>query len=71
MVAVENLVKDYVDLRAVDGVSFQVKKGDILSFLGPDEAGKSTTMKMITAFCRRHQAPLLSMVSMSEASARG
>ena len=50
MVAVENLVKDYGDLRAVDGVSFQVKKGDILGFLGPNGAGKSTTMKMITGF---------------------
>lgn len=50
MVAVENLVKDYGDLRAVDGVSFQVRKGDILGFLGPNGAGKSTTMKMITGF---------------------
>lgn len=50
MVAVENLVKDYGDLRAVDGVSFQVEKGDILGFLGPNGAGKSTTMKMITGF---------------------
>lgn len=50
MVVVENLVKDYGDLRAVDGVSFEVKKGDILGFLGPNGAGKSTTMKMITGF---------------------
>jgi len=50
MVVVENLVKDYGDLRAVDGVSFEVRKGDILGFLGPNGAGKSTTMKMITGF---------------------
>lgn len=50
MVVVENIVKDYGDLRAVDGVSFEVKKGDILGFLGPNGAGKSTTMKMITGF---------------------
>src|SRR5688572_17591683 len=52
MVIVENLVKDYGSLRAVDGVSFQIKKGDILGFLGPNGAGKSTTMKMITGFLR-------------------
>ncbi|OUW19632.1 MAG: multidrug ABC transporter ATP-binding protein [Opitutales bacterium TMED158] len=50
MIAVDKLVKDYGDLRAVDGVSFEVKKGDILGFLGPNGAGKSTTMKMITGF---------------------
>ena len=50
MVVVENIVKDYGDLRAVDGVSFEVRKGDILGFLGPNGAGKSTTMKMITRY---------------------
>lgn len=50
MVTVDNLVKDYGSLRAVDGVSFQLKKGDILGFLGPNGAGKSTTMKMLTGF---------------------
>tara|TARA_B100000963_G_C22591475_1_gene655733 strand:- start:204 stop:932 length:729 start_codon:yes stop_codon:yes gene_type:complete len=50
MVIVDNLVKDYGDLRAVDGVSFEVKKGDILGFLGPNGAGKSTTMKMIAGY---------------------
>ncbi|MFL3656932.1 MAG: ATP-binding cassette domain-containing protein, partial [Opitutales bacterium] len=50
MVLVDKLVKDYGDLRAVDGVSFEVRKGDILGFLGPNGAGKSTTMKMITGY---------------------
>lgn len=50
MVTVDNLVKDYGSFRAVDGVSFEVKKGDILGFLGPNGAGKSTTMKMLTGF---------------------
>lgn len=50
MVTVDNLVKDYGSLRAVDGVTFTINKGDILGFLGPNGAGKSTTMKMITGF---------------------
>ncbi|MFA6289545.1 MAG: ATP-binding cassette domain-containing protein [Opitutaceae bacterium] len=50
MIEVKNLIKTYGSKRAVDGVSFSVKRGDILGFLGPNGAGKSTTMKMITGF---------------------
>ena len=52
MIEVKGLVKNYGALRAVDGVSFTVKRGDILGFLGPNGAGKSTTMKVITGFLR-------------------
>src|SRR5260370_15925312 len=52
MIEVQGLVKTYGANRAVDGVSFTVKRGDILGFLGPNGAGKSTTMKMITGFLR-------------------
>lgn len=52
MIEVKGLVKIYGSKRAVDGVSFTVKRGDILGFLGPNGAGKSTTMKMITGFLR-------------------
>jgi len=50
MVEVDNLVKHYGSIKAVNGISFSVKKGEILGFLGPNGAGKSTTMKMITCF---------------------
>ena len=52
MIEVKGLVKTYGSKRAVDGVSFTVRRGDILGFLGPNGAGKSTTMKMITGFLR-------------------
>ena len=52
MIEVKGLVKTYGQKRAVDGVTFTVKRGDILGFLGPNGAGKSTTMKMITGFLR-------------------
>jgi len=52
MIEVKGLVKTYGAKRAVDGISFSVKRGDILGFLGPNGAGKSTTMKMITGFLR-------------------
>ncbi len=52
MIEVKGLVKTYGQKRAVDGITFSVKRGDILGFLGPNGAGKSTTMKMITGFIR-------------------
>jgi ABC-2 type transport system ATP-binding protein len=52
MIEVKGLVKTYGAKRAVDGVSFKVNRGDILGFLGPNGAGTSTTMKMITGFLR-------------------
>ena len=52
MIEVKGLVKTFGAIRAVDGVTFSVKRGDILGFLGPNGAGKSTTMKLITGFLR-------------------
>jgi ABC-2 type transport system ATP-binding protein len=50
MIEVKGLVKSYGTKRAVDGVTFSVRRGDILGFLGPNGAGKSTTMKVITGY---------------------
>ena len=55
MIDVKGLVKSYGPKRAVDGVSFSVKRGEILGFLGPNGAGKSTTMKMITGYVKPDQ----------------
>ena len=44
---VSDLRKVYGDLKAVDGVSFEVKKGEIFGILGPNGAGKTTTLEMI------------------------
>ncbi len=52
MIEVRGLIKNFGPKRAVDGVSFAVRRGDVLGFLGPNGAGKSTTMKMITGFLR-------------------
>jgi len=50
MINVQNLLKMFGAKRAVDGVSFSVKRGEVLGFLGPNGAGKSTTMRMLTGF---------------------
>lgn len=47
-IIVENLVKKYPGVQAVDDISFQVKAGEIFGFLGPNGAGKSTTIKILT-----------------------
>lgn len=44
---VHNLVKKYGDKTAVDGISFEVKKGEVFGILGPNGAGKTTTLEMI------------------------
>ena len=50
MIRLDNVVKDYGSLRAVDHLNFDINDGEILGFLGPNGAGKSTTLKMITCF---------------------
>ncbi len=47
MIEVRNLKKRYGDKQAVDGVSFDVKKGEIFGILGPNGAGKTTTLEMM------------------------
>ena len=47
LLAVDNLVKKYGDLTAVDLLSFDVEPGEAFGLLGPNGAGKSTTMMMI------------------------
>jgi lipooligosaccharide transport system ATP-binding protein len=46
-VAARGLVKRYGDIKAVDGIDFDVQAGECFGFLGPNGAGKTTTMKMI------------------------
>ncbi|HOU17014.1 MAG: ATP-binding cassette domain-containing protein [Candidatus Marinimicrobia bacterium] len=50
MIEVQNLVKHYGSVKAVDNISFTVEKGEILGFLGPNAAGKTTTMRIITGY---------------------
>jgi len=48
IIRVENLIKTFRDFTAVDGISFEVKKGEIFGFLGPNGAGKSTTINILS-----------------------
>ncbi|MDG6920458.1 MAG: ATP-binding cassette domain-containing protein [Nitrososphaerota archaeon] len=52
MVNVEGLSKSFGALKAVDGVSFDIKEGEIFGFLGPNGAGKTTTISMLTTLLK-------------------
>jgi lipooligosaccharide transport system ATP-binding protein len=47
LIHARGLVKAFGELRAVDGIDFDVQKGEAFGFLGPNGAGKSSTMRMI------------------------
>ncbi|OPJ63066.1 ABC transporter ATP-binding protein [Clostridium oryzae] len=48
IISVKNLEKSYKDNKVIKGISFDVKKSEILCFLGPNGAGKSTTINILT-----------------------
>lgn len=50
MIEVHQLTKRYARHEAVRGVSFSVKRGEIVGFLGPNGAGKTTTLRMLTGY---------------------
>ena len=49
-IVVNDITKIYGSQKALDGVSFQLQKGEIVGFLGPNGAGKSTMMKILTTY---------------------
>jgi len=50
LIDVEGLTRYYGEKRAISDVSFHVKEGEILGMLGPNAAGKTTTMRILTCF---------------------
>ena len=52
MIAIHDLVKQYGQFTAVDGISLDVQPGEIHGFLGPNGAGKTTTIRMIAGLLK-------------------
>lgn len=59
MIKIKNVCKSYAEKRAVDDISFQVKKGELFAFLGVNGAGKSTTISMICGQKRADSGTIL------------
>ena len=64
MIQVEHLTKFYGEYAAINDVSFAVEKGEILGFLGPNAAGKTTTMRILTGFLTPTSGKATVVVSM-------
>lgn len=47
VLAIENLTKEFDEIRALDGISLSLNRGEILGLVGPNGSGKTTTMKLI------------------------
>ena len=50
MITISNLSKNYGSVKAVESISFELKDGEVVGFLGANGAGKTTTLKMITGY---------------------
>ncbi len=50
VIEIKDLVKKYGENEAVKGISFEIRRGEVVGFLGPNGAGKSTTMNILTGY---------------------
>ncbi len=55
VVSAQGLTKDYGQFRAVDGIDFEISRGECFGFLGPNGAGKTTVMRIISCHIPPHR----------------
>jgi ABC-2 type transport system ATP-binding protein len=58
-IKVINLTRCYGDLKAVDGLSFEVRRGEVFGFLGPNGAGKTTSINMICGLLKPDKGEIM------------
>jgi len=59
LLQVKNLGKSFGGVKAVDGISFELARGELLALIGPNGAGKSTTFNMVNGQLRADQGAIL------------
>lgn len=59
IIRVQNLVKHYGPIKAIDGISFEVYEGEIFGLLGPNGAGKTTTLEIIETLREKTSGEIL------------
>lgn len=52
MIEIDNLTMNYGEIKALDGLSLTIQKGELFAFLGPNGAGKTTAMKLLTGLMK-------------------
>lgn len=56
--SIKNLTKFYGSFKALDNISFEIKKGEITGFLGPNGAGKTTTFKILAGLLTSYEGEI-------------
>jgi len=56
---IDNLCKSFGEVKAVNNISFEVRKGELFAFLGTNGAGKSTTIKILTTLLKQDSGTFL------------
>ncbi|MCL1854707.1 MAG: ABC transporter ATP-binding protein [Clostridia bacterium] len=59
MIKIENVTKRYGSKLAIDHISFEINKGEVLGFLGRNGAGKTTTMNIVTGYLSPSEGTVL------------
>lgn len=58
IIQIENLTKDFKEVKAVDNLNLTVNRGDVFGFLGPNGAGKSTTIRMLLTLIKPNKGSI-------------
>lgn len=62
VIVVEGLSRRFGDVTAVDGLSLEIRKGEVFGLLGHNGAGKTTTIRLLTGVLSPHGGEALSLI---------